>query len=249
MISRPGQRKAFVYSEDRDSQHPSLLISMASCRHFEMLRRIRHLKVCLCGCPFGAQEVVAALCLMLSGTACLKKVTVDVSQSSTGVDIEELVGIIWPFTYLGAEVEIGLALQLKDRHESLNEMFQAELEETGKFLKAHSNPGLDLPGNIIAKARARAAALIEQHDQDWGFLRNISLMLLEVVRCMDNIKTFRKYCGFMDALGNLASYANEDDRGLESLEKMSQDAQWVPQSFPSRYAGYRRRGTLTDLRP
>lgn len=122
------------------------------------------------------------------------------------------------------------------------EGFYAEFEGFWRLIEAYPRRGLEAPGDLVTKARVRAADLTKLHNKDWSYLRNIDLMMGEVVRCLCGIGTYVQVCEFVEAWEALGSYVHEDDHTLRSLEKMAKDA---PRIFPGRYTGYKKRGMLT----
>jgi hypothetical protein len=154
----------------------------------------------------------------------------------TRVEVEELAKIYWPVAFLHAEVEMAFAIPdptLTDEMIQISDAIEAESQDYCETLYAWSNHDCTPPGDLIGKARALAAFLLKQHNNDWRYLRNTDPLLSELVRCMCTIKTPDDIYKLTEAWKSLGSYVNEDDRTLQSLERMSKDAQWSSQSFPS----------------
>lgn len=107
---------------------------------------------------------------------------------------------------------------------------------------SYPNPGLEQPGDLIVKARARAAHLTKRHGRDWRYLRSTDLLVSELARCIGEIGHINGIAAFVWAWGNLASYVHESDRDLELLEQMARDVSFMPRTFPSRYAEFKGRG-------
>jgi hypothetical protein len=250
-VARPGRFEPYVYSREDDNNYRTLSTHLASVSCFEMLRRVRHLSLVLNDCTLGVQDDIAALCMMLSGTTMMKRVTLVFQRSHTDVDVRELARICWPIVFLHAEVELMFAVQdpvLKDHMVEILEALYAEMQKYWEALSAKLDPKTKPPGDLIARARALAALLLQQHNNHWRYLQNTDLMLSELVRCIGAIRTSWTFDevrdlmdawevrDFMDAWKNLKRYVNEDDRTLQSLAKAWKDIQWSPRSFSSCYA-------------
>lgn len=244
-ISSPAQPQFYLFSEEFEEHHyPALSDHMASTSSFDMLRRARHLVVYIGECILGAQEFIAALSMMLSGTIQMKSLTLVLLPSHAAVSKSELAKLFWSLAFLNTEVKFAYATQDLAVRDDMDEVIVGVCTESERYwtlIGSYPHRGLEAPGDLVTKARARAAHLIKQHNKDWRYLRNIDLMMGEVVRCLCGIGTYVQVCEFMEAWEVLGSYVHEDDHTLRTLQTMAKDA---PRTFPSRYADYKRRGML-----
>jgi hypothetical protein len=247
-IYRPGNYPTYSFSQDDwADQYPTLSDHMVSSSCLDMLRRVRHLHIFIGDCTFTTQEVIACLCMMLSGTIEMKTLTVTLQPSHIGIDHKELAKIFWPLAFV--HTRLGFTFATEDEDEALDNKMTEALEgmaaESQVYwmpMLAYTHPGLEQPGDLIAQARARAAHLIKRHGRDWRYLRSTDLMVNELVRCIGEIGEINQIAAFVWAWGNLASYVHESDRNLEILEQMARDVRYPPRTFPSRYAEFRGRG-------
>jgi hypothetical protein len=245
-IYRPGPSPSYLFSQDDFADHdPTLSDHMASSSSLDMLRRVRHLEILIGDCTLTTQEVIASLCMMLSGTIPMKTLTVVLKPSHASIDEKELAKIFWPLAFLHTDVEFACFTQdvatREEMEEALGGIYAAS-QEYRIPMQAYPHPGLESPGDLIAKARDRAAHLTKQHGKDWRYLRNTDLMVSELVRCIGEIGDINQVHAFAWAWQNLASYVHESDRELQMLEQMARDARCLPRTFPSRYAEFRGRG-------
>ena len=245
-ISRPGHFEPYVFVQDESAdQYATLSDHMASSSCFDMLCRVRHLDIFIGDCMVGTQKAIAALCMMLSGTIQMKTLTLVLKPSHGSVGNRELAKIFWPFAFVDAELGLACAAQdvaaYNELHKAL-EGLDVEAEGYWEMILPNLHHGLETPGDRIAKARARASKLTEQHGKDWLYLRHTDLMMSEIVRCLCNITASDQACDFVEAWECLASYVHEDDQTLGSLEKMAKDA---PRTFPARYMDHKKRDLLT----
>lgn len=212
-----------------------------------MLRRARHLNIFIGDRAFTTQEVIACLCMMLSGTIEMKTLTVILHPSHISIDYKELAKIFWPLAFV--HTKLGFTFATEDEDEALDkgmtealEGMRAESQVYWIPMLAYPDPGLDQPGDLIAKVRARTAHLTKRHGRDWRYLRSTDLMMSEVMRCIGEIGHINGIAAFVWAWGNMASYVHDGDRDLEMLEQMARDVRFMPRMFPSRYAEFKGRG-------
>lgn len=245
-ISTPAQSQFYLFSEEfEEHNYPALSDHMASTSAFDMLRRVRHLDVYIGECLLGAQEFIAALSMMLSGTIQLKSLTLVILPSHAAVGKSEPAKLFWPLAFVNTGIKFACATQDMALRDEMDEAIMGVCSESEGYwtlIQSYPHRGFEAPGDLVTKARARAADLTKQHNRDWRYLRNIDLMMGEVVRCLCNIGTYVQVCEFVEAWEVLGSYVHEDDHTLRSLEKMAKDA---PRTFPDRYADYKRRGMIT----
>jgi len=217
---------------------------MASTSSVDMLRRVRHLDVYIGECILGAQEFIAALSMMLSGTIQMKSLTLVILPSHAAVSKSELAKLFWPLAFVNTEIKFAYATQDLAMRDEMDEVILGVCTESQGYwtlIGSYPHRGFEAPGDLATKARARAADLVKQHNKDWRYLRNIDLMMGEVVRCLCGIGTYVQVSEFVEAWEVLSSYVHEDDHTLRSLETMAKDA---PRTFPSRYVDYKMRGML-----
>jgi hypothetical protein len=193
----------------------------------------------------GAQEVIAALCMILSGRARLKTLRIILLPSHAGLEKKDLAKICWPLVFVNVPVKFWFEKHDVAVDEKLHEVAKgsyAESQVWRRLVDSYPHRGPIAPGFLIAFSRARAARLVKQHNKDWDYLRNIDVMMSEIVRCIVDIETYDHVCAYVKACEALQSYVSESEQVLRSLEKMANDD---PQAFPSRYMDYKRRGMLT----
>ena len=245
-IFRPGPSPCYKFSQDDFAdQYPTLSDHTASSSSLDMLRRVRHLEILIGDCTLTTQEVIASLCMTLSGTIPMKTLIVVLQPSHASIDEKELAKIFWPLAFVHTDVEFACFTQDVATREEMEEALGGMYNESLAYripMQAYPHPGLESPGDLIAKARARAAHLVKQHGKDWRYLRNTDLMVSELVRCIGEIGDINQVHAFAWAWQNLASYVHESDRELQMLEQMARDARCLPRTFPSRYAAFRGRG-------
>jgi hypothetical protein len=226
-IATPGRLPQYSYSQDYYG-YAALSEETVTCQCLFLLRRLRNLTLHLGECTHGLQEAMARLCLMLSGASQLKKVTIVTHQRLTTLDTKSLAKIMSSVAILNADVELEFAKGF--------EALKAATDEYRKTLACGAGMFAEAPGDLIVKARMRSGRLIEEEGNDWRYRYNNGLMLNEVVRFTGDIETFEGFRDFANAWKYLQSYVNEDDKNLRLLEKVAED----PESFPRRYAEYRR---------
>jgi hypothetical protein len=184
--------------------------------------------------------------MMLSGTIEMKTLTVILQPSHVGIDNKELAKIFWPFAFVHTRIGLTFATEDEALDNEMTKTLEGMYAESHVYwipMLAYPDPGLEQPGDLISKARTRAAHLTKRHGRDWRYLRSTDLMVSELVRCIGEIGDINQIAAFVWAWGNLASYVHESHRNLEMLERMARDVRFMPRTFPSRYAEFRGRGT------
>lgn len=239
-IYRPGNCSTYLFRQDDwADQYPTLSDHMVSSSCLDMLRRVRHLHIFIGECTFTTQEVIACLCMQLSGTIEMKTLTVILPPSYIGIDNKELAKIFWLFAFVHTKIGLTFATEDEALDNEMTETLEGMHAESQVYwipMLAYPNPGL------ISKARARTAHLTKRHGRDWRYLRSTDLMMSEVMRCIGEIGHINGIVAFVWAWGNMASYVHESDRDLEMLEQMARDVRFMPRTFPSRCAEFRGRG-------
>jgi hypothetical protein len=245
-IARPGHSEPYVFFRDNPAdQFEALREHMASSSCFDMLRRVRRLDVFISNCTASAREIIAVLCMMLSGRARIKIVNIVLQPSHAAFDKKEHAKVLWPLVLVNAQVKFGLKMQdaaLRDKMKKAIKGSKPEAEAYWRLLFSYPHQGVDAPGDLISRARARASYLTKRHNKDCGYLRVVDFIMSEIMMYLVDIEDYDGGEPYFQACKVVQCYIYEDDQILRSLEKMAKDDL---QTFPTRYANCRRHGMLT----
>lgn len=175
----------------------------------------------------------------------MKTLRIILLPSHAGLDEKELAKICWPVAFVNVPVKSWFEKQdvtVCDKLHKVTKRSYAESQARRRLVDSYPHRGPIAPGFVVAFSHARAARLVKGHNKDGGYLRNIDVVMNEIVRCIVDIETHDHVCAYVKACEALRSYVSESEQVFRSLEKMANDD---PQAFPSRYMDHKRRGMLT----
>lgn len=157
-ITRPGHSNRYLFYQDDDfaDQRERLSDKIASNPCFNMLRRVRNLDI-FGNCIVNVQEVITALCMMLSGRARIKTLRFILLPSHAGLDGKELAKICWPLAFVNVPVKFWFGKQDVAVSEKLHKVTRdsyVECQAWRRLVASYPQSGPRAPGDLVAVSRA-----------------------------------------------------------------------------------------------
>ena len=222
-IARPGRLQASYESRYGSANYGPRNTHMASCSCFDVLRRIRHLTLFFHSDPYGAPEVPAALCTMLSGASKLDKLTVVLDDYwHPGVDMKQLAATFWSVALLRDDVELEFKAKIPDVQAELAEGYETLhtlLEKYRDLLRADIYQDLQAPGDLISTARKVGTRRPKDGCDGWGYSTHIEAMLDELVRWFGLRKRIEAFHIPITEWRTLQNYVNTLEQSFRSIPK------------------------------